>query len=275
MPPGSSTIAAPMPGDQVHRDLRHACLSRTNPKCTKGPRERPHQGRPAPGPWPGRHPRIARGMTLQGPGLVAGQLAKDLLPARHAAPRSSASHLTQRTPHPMRWGDTPARSPRTAIVAVRSGPAPACCRRPDMPDGGTLRDSQGRIVDDAYAEAAAEEALVTVRRRGRPRLRRSAQRSGWMDQKSAALPLSWRPQARAADARHRPEAYPHSRQPLLSLATRRGRSVPVVKGDDWTAVRGCRVSTAFTASASLMAGCWVVRTNQGARLQAAAPIRPC
>lgn len=46
---------------------------------------------------------------------------------------------------------------------------------PDIPDDETLRDSQGRIVDDAYAEAAAEEAIATVRRRGRPSLSRSGE----------------------------------------------------------------------------------------------------
>jgi hypothetical protein len=45
----------------------------------------------------------------------------------------------------------------------------------DIPDDETLRDSQGRIVDDAYAEAAAEEAIATVRRRGRPSLSRSGE----------------------------------------------------------------------------------------------------
>jgi predicted HicB family RNase H-like nuclease len=46
---------------------------------------------------------------------------------------------------------------------------------PDISDDETLRDSQGRIVDDAYAEAAAEEAIATVRRRGRPSLSRSGE----------------------------------------------------------------------------------------------------
>jgi hypothetical protein len=41
---------------------------------------------------------------------------------------------------------------------------------PDIPDDETLRDRQGRVIDDAYAEAAAEEALVIVRSRGRPSL---------------------------------------------------------------------------------------------------------
>jgi predicted HicB family RNase H-like nuclease len=46
---------------------------------------------------------------------------------------------------------------------------------PDIPDDENLRDSQGRVIDDAYAEAAAEEAIVTVRRRGRPSLSRSGE----------------------------------------------------------------------------------------------------
>ncbi len=46
---------------------------------------------------------------------------------------------------------------------------------PDVPDDETLRDSCGRVVDDAYAEAAAEEAVTAVRRRGRPSLSRSGE----------------------------------------------------------------------------------------------------
>ncbi len=41
---------------------------------------------------------------------------------------------------------------------------------PDVPDGETLRDSAGRVVDDAYVNAAVEEAIHDVRRRGRPSL---------------------------------------------------------------------------------------------------------
>ena len=41
---------------------------------------------------------------------------------------------------------------------------------PDIPDGEELRDSQGRLVDDTYVEAAVQDALDTVRRRGRPSL---------------------------------------------------------------------------------------------------------
>jgi hypothetical protein len=46
---------------------------------------------------------------------------------------------------------------------------------PDIPDDETLRDSQGRIIDDAYAEAAAEEAVAIVRGRGRPSLSKSGE----------------------------------------------------------------------------------------------------
>ena len=52
---------------------------------------------------------------------------------------------------------------------------PAYSLGPDIPDDETLRDSQGRIVDDAYAEAAAEEAIAVVRRRGRPSLSQSGE----------------------------------------------------------------------------------------------------
>lgn len=54
-------------------------------------------------------------------------------------------------------------------------PQPAYEIGPDIPDDESLRDSQGRIVDDAYAEAAAEEAIATVRRRGRPSLSQSGE----------------------------------------------------------------------------------------------------
>jgi hypothetical protein len=53
--------------------------------------------------------------------------------------------------------------------------SPAYELGPDIPDDETLRDSQGRIVDDAYAEAAAEEAIAAVRRRGRPSLSQSGE----------------------------------------------------------------------------------------------------
>ena len=41
---------------------------------------------------------------------------------------------------------------------------------PDVPDDETLRDSAGRVVDDAHVNAAVEEAIHHVRRRGRPSL---------------------------------------------------------------------------------------------------------
>ena len=41
---------------------------------------------------------------------------------------------------------------------------------PDVPDNETLRDSAGRVVDDAYVDVAVEEAIRQVRGRGRPSL---------------------------------------------------------------------------------------------------------
>jgi predicted HicB family RNase H-like nuclease len=41
---------------------------------------------------------------------------------------------------------------------------------PDVPDEEELRDSQGRVVDEAYVDAAVEEAIEQVRGRGRPSL---------------------------------------------------------------------------------------------------------
>lgn len=41
---------------------------------------------------------------------------------------------------------------------------------PDVPANETLRDSAGRAVDDAYVDAAVEDALHHVRSRGRPSL---------------------------------------------------------------------------------------------------------
>jgi predicted HicB family RNase H-like nuclease len=46
---------------------------------------------------------------------------------------------------------------------------------PDVPESETLRDSKGRVVDDAYVEAAVHDALTTVRQRGRPSLSRSGE----------------------------------------------------------------------------------------------------
>ncbi|SRR6266566_4581040 len=40
----------------------------------------------------------------------------------------------------------------------------------DVPEIETLRDSAGRVVDDAYVDAAVEDALAKVRGRGRPSL---------------------------------------------------------------------------------------------------------
>lgn len=39
---------------------------------------------------------------------------------------------------------------------------------PDVPDDEELRDSQGRVIDEGYVDAAVEEALAQVRGRGRP-----------------------------------------------------------------------------------------------------------
>jgi|SRR4029450_10094461 hypothetical protein len=41
---------------------------------------------------------------------------------------------------------------------------------PDVPDTETLRDSAGRVVDDAYVDAAVQDAVTKVRGRGRPSL---------------------------------------------------------------------------------------------------------
>ena len=41
---------------------------------------------------------------------------------------------------------------------------------PDVPEAETLRDSAGRTVDDAYVDAAVEDALARVRGKGRPSL---------------------------------------------------------------------------------------------------------
>jgi hypothetical protein len=47
---------------------------------------------------------------------------------------------------------------------------PAYSPGPDIPDDQIVRDRQGCVVDDAYAEAAADEAITAVRGRGRPSL---------------------------------------------------------------------------------------------------------
>lgn len=41
---------------------------------------------------------------------------------------------------------------------------------PDVPDEEELRESQGRVVGEAYVDAAVEEAIDQVRGRGRPSL---------------------------------------------------------------------------------------------------------
>jgi hypothetical protein len=41
---------------------------------------------------------------------------------------------------------------------------------PDVPDDEQLRDREGRLIDDAYVDAAVEDALRQVRGRGRPSL---------------------------------------------------------------------------------------------------------
>ena len=46
---------------------------------------------------------------------------------------------------------------------------------PDIADGEALRDSHGRVVDDAYIEGATADALEQVRRRGRPSLSASGE----------------------------------------------------------------------------------------------------
>lgn len=40
----------------------------------------------------------------------------------------------------------------------------------DLPDDEELRDSQQRVIDDAYVDAAVEDAIEQVRSRGRPSL---------------------------------------------------------------------------------------------------------
>ena len=40
----------------------------------------------------------------------------------------------------------------------------------DVPDDEILRDSAGRVIDDAYVEAAVEDAVRRVRGPGRPSL---------------------------------------------------------------------------------------------------------
>jgi predicted HicB family RNase H-like nuclease len=52
---------------------------------------------------------------------------------------------------------------------------PAYSPGPDIPQDEILRNRQGRVVDDAYTEEAAAEAIAAVRGRGRPSLSRSGE----------------------------------------------------------------------------------------------------
>ena len=45
----------------------------------------------------------------------------------------------------------------------------------DVPESEVLRDSQGRVVDEAYVHGAVVEALTRVRGRGRPSLSESGE----------------------------------------------------------------------------------------------------
>lgn len=47
---------------------------------------------------------------------------------------------------------------------------PSYALGPDIPENEELRDSQGRIVDERYVDAAVDDALLKVRGRGRPSL---------------------------------------------------------------------------------------------------------
>lgn len=46
---------------------------------------------------------------------------------------------------------------------------------PDVTDTEILRDSKGRVIDDSYVEAAADDALGQARGRGRPSLSESGE----------------------------------------------------------------------------------------------------
>ena len=46
---------------------------------------------------------------------------------------------------------------------------------PDVAEGEELYDSQGRVIGDAYVDAAVEDALAQVRGRGRPSLSASGE----------------------------------------------------------------------------------------------------
>ena len=58
---------------------------------------------------------------------------------------------------------------------MSSGKAKRYSLGPDVPDTETLRDSAGRVVDDAYVDAAVDHALIRVRGRGRPSLSESGE----------------------------------------------------------------------------------------------------
>ena len=46
---------------------------------------------------------------------------------------------------------------------------------PDIGPDEELRDSQGRVIDDAYVDVAVQDALARVRGRGRPSLSASGE----------------------------------------------------------------------------------------------------
>lgn len=46
---------------------------------------------------------------------------------------------------------------------------------PDLGEDEELRDSRGRVVDDAYVDSAVEDAITQVRGRGRPSLSTSGE----------------------------------------------------------------------------------------------------
>ncbi len=46
---------------------------------------------------------------------------------------------------------------------------------PDVAEDEEMYDSQGRLIDDAYVDAAVEEAIAQVRGRGRPSLSASGE----------------------------------------------------------------------------------------------------
>lgn len=46
---------------------------------------------------------------------------------------------------------------------------------PDVAENEELRDSRGRLVDDAYVQSAVQDALAHVRGRGRPSLSASGE----------------------------------------------------------------------------------------------------